>query len=169
MHHIFTAKLVPHSLMSPQISATYLCIVRSLTSAEASHAHVVRWHHLLLDRKVVSRHAVEGRVPEDDRSRVFTLIFEGQQFFWADGMKCLVGLCDEAGLWVFRRRDTLSVLNTIAWSKQREMSVDRKQRRKASKEQHRGGRSILKGVESLSLLCWAATEVLGTWIVQKKI
>lgn len=71
--------------------------VRPLTSAEASHAHVVGRHHLLLDGEVVPLQRVEGRVPQDD-SRVFALVLQRQQFLRADGMKCLVRLCDEAGL-----------------------------------------------------------------------
>lgn len=71
--------------------------VRPLTSAEASHTHVVGGHHLLLDGEVVPLQRVEGRVPQDD-SGVFALVLERQQFLRADGMQRLVGLCDEAGL-----------------------------------------------------------------------
>lgn len=71
--------------------------MRPLTSAEASHTHVVGGHHLLLDGEVVPLQRVEGRVPQDD-SGVFALVLERQQFLRADGMQRLVGLCDEAGL-----------------------------------------------------------------------
>lgn len=37
--------------------------LQALTSAEASHTHVVRGYHLLLDREVVPLQRVEGRVP----------------------------------------------------------------------------------------------------------
>ena len=57
-------------------------------------------------------------------------------------MKCLVGLCDEAGLWVFRRRDTLGMFNSVAWRhKGKWVWIES---RDGSKEQSRGGRSIIE-------------------------
>lgn len=68
-----------------------------LTSAEASHAHVVGRHHLLLDGEVVRLQRVEGRVSQDDGG-VLALVLQRQQLLRADGMQRLVGLRDEAGL-----------------------------------------------------------------------
>lgn len=70
---------------------------RRLTSAEASHTHVVGGHDLLLDGEVVPLQGVEGRVAQDD-SGVFALVLQRQQLLRADRMQRLVGLCDEAGL-----------------------------------------------------------------------
>lgn len=92
-----------------------------LTSAQASHAHVVGGHHLLFDWKVVALHGVQGRVPQDDPG-VLALVLQRQQFLRADGMKRLVGLCDEAGLRVLGGRDALSVLNAVAWKHTRKMT-----------------------------------------------
>lgn len=68
-----------------------------LTSAQASHAHVVGGHHLLLDGEVVRLQRVEGRVSQDDGG-VLALVLQRQQLLRADGMQRLVGLRDEAGL-----------------------------------------------------------------------
>lgn len=52
----------------------------------------------MLDGKVVCLQGVcLERVLENDR-RVVVLILEGQEFFRADRMQRLIGLCDEAGL-----------------------------------------------------------------------
>ncbi len=140
-------------LCCAQISTIFLISsARPLTSAEASHAHVVRGYHLLLD-KVVPLQRVEGRVPQDD-SRVFALILKRQQFLRADGMKCLVRLRDEAGLCVFRRRDTLSMLTTVAWRhKGKQVYIESREGEQGAKQRRKIN---LKRAMSLSLLCWTA-------------
>lgn len=95
----YAAHFFPTSIGCARIS-TFISGVHCaspLTSAQTSHAHVVGGYDLLLDREVVPLQRVEGRVPEDDGG-VVTLVLERQQFLRADGMKRLVGLCDEAGL-----------------------------------------------------------------------
>lgn len=150
-------------LCCAQISTiSLISSARPLTSAEASHAHVVRGYHLLLDREVVPLQRVEGRVPQDD-SGVFTLILERQQFLWADGMKCLVRLRDEAGLWVFRRRDTLSMLTTIAWRhKGKRVYVESREGKQGAKRRSiLGGRSHYPSCAELLPKCYV-------WIVHNK-
>lgn len=99
--HFFSRSSVsPKPILSCALISTFISGVHCatpLTSAETSHTHVVGGYDLLLDREVVRLQRVEGRVPEDDGG-VVTLVLECQQFLRADGMKRLVGLCDEAGL-----------------------------------------------------------------------
>lgn len=61
-------------------------------------------------------------------------------------MKCLIRLCDEAGLGVFRGGDTLSMLNTVAWRYKRERSVDREQRKKARNKAEEKDQSSESGI-----------------------
>ena len=69
----------------------------------------------MFDGKVVSLQGVRlQRVPEDDRG-IVVLILEGEELLRADGMEGLVGLCNEAGLGELRGRDTLGMLDTVAW------------------------------------------------------
>ncbi len=90
-----------------------------LTSAYATHTHVVGWHNFLFDWKIVSLQRIERRVSQYNVG-ILALVFERQQVFWADRVEGLVGLCDEARLRVFRRRDALRMFNAIVWRKERQ-------------------------------------------------
>lgn len=78
---------------------TLKCVLApEFTTTGPPHAHAVWCYDFLFDGKVVSLQGIcQQRVPENDQG-VVVLIVEEEKFLSANGMECLVGLCDEVRL-----------------------------------------------------------------------